>query len=107
LSYLHEVSMTAADNLNSLMTSVNDSLIPAELARRPFRPPDYENENRVLTTLAQEMATNPRGMLQTCTSLVLELCHADSAGIILSLACSGRRSRGSARREHPTGGQPW
>jgi PAS domain S-box-containing protein len=75
--------MTAADNLNSLMTSVNDSLIPAELARRPFRPPDYENENRVLTTLAQEMATNPRGMLQTCTSLVLELCHADSAGIIL------------------------
>jgi PAS domain S-box-containing protein len=75
--------MTTADNPNGTSASVDDVLITAELARRPSRPPDYAAENRALTTLAQEMAANPGGVLQRCAELVLELCQADSAGISL------------------------
>jgi PAS domain S-box-containing protein len=75
--------MTTADDLNSSVTGVDKVVIPAELARRPSRPPDYAAENRALSALAQEMATNPRGVLQICAELVLELCRADSAGVSL------------------------
>ncbi|WP_262297715.1 sensor histidine kinase [Microvirga sesbaniae] len=61
--------------------SVDDVLITAELASRPSRNPGYEAESRALGRLAQEMATNPGGVLQTCAELVMELCQADSAGI--------------------------
>lgn len=64
-----------------LPIGVDDVLITAELASRPSREPDYEVENRALGLLAQVMATNPDRMLQRCTELVIELCHADSAGI--------------------------
>jgi PAS domain S-box-containing protein len=75
--------MTTADDLNSSVTCVDDVLLPAGLARRPSRRPDYAAENWALTALAQEMATNPRGVLQISAELVLELCRADSAGISL------------------------
>jgi PAS domain S-box-containing protein len=60
---------------------VDDVLITSELANRPSRTPDYEIESQSLGLLAQEMATNPGGVLQKCAELVMELCHADSAGI--------------------------
>jgi PAS domain S-box-containing protein len=63
------------------LAKVDDVLITAELANRPSRAPDYESESRALALLAQEMAINPRGVLQKCAELVMELCHADSAGI--------------------------
>lgn len=63
------------------VASVDDVLITAELASRPSRAPDYEAESRALGLLAQEMAHNPRGVLQKCADLVMELCHAESAGI--------------------------
>ncbi|PVE20746.1 hypothetical protein DC522_30540 [Microvirga sp. KLBC 81] len=75
--------MSTADAPNGPAPGVDDVLIPAELARRPCRPPDYEAENRALATLAEEMATNPRSVLQTCAALSMELCHADSAAISL------------------------
>ena len=61
--------------------TVDDVLITAELASRPCRPPGYDAESRALGLLAQEMASNPGGVLQKCAELVIELCHADSAGI--------------------------
>jgi PAS domain S-box-containing protein len=61
--------------------TVADVLITAELNSRASRAPDFEAENRALGLLAQEMGTNPRGVLQKCTELVMELCRADSAGI--------------------------
>ncbi|ACL62978.1 GAF domain-containing protein [Methylobacterium nodulans] len=64
-----------------LPIGVDDVLITAELASRPSRTPDYEAESRALGLLAQEMATNPDRVLQRCAELVIELCHADSAGI--------------------------
>ncbi|AWN51489.1 PAS domain S-box protein [Methylobacterium sp. 17Sr1-1] len=73
--------MTSTADCDPLVKGVDDVLITAELATRPSRAPDYETESRALGRLAQEMATNPRGVLQKCAELVMELCHADSAGI--------------------------
>lgn len=60
---------------------VDDVLITAELANRPARAKDHERESHALGLLAQEMATNPAGVLQKCAELAMELCHAESAGI--------------------------
>src|SRR5215208_5451001 len=67
-----EVSMTAADDPNSLVEAVEDILITAELTHRPSRTPDYVAENRALDALAQEIATHPGGVLQKCDKLVME-----------------------------------
>lgn len=77
---LYETRMTSTANPGPV-PKVDDVLITAELANRPSRPPDYERENGALGLLAQEMAAHPRGVLQKCAELVVELCHADSAGI--------------------------
>lgn len=63
------------------VTTVDDVLITAELANRPRRTPDYKVENQAFGFLAQEMASNPGGVLQRCAELVMDICHADSAGI--------------------------
>lgn len=55
----------------------------AELARRPSRLPDYAAENRALVALAQEMATQPDGILQKLSDTALTLCRAHSAGFSL------------------------
>ncbi len=58
-----------------------DVLITGELARRPARAPDFAAENRALRALALEMANQPHRVLQKLAELVVELLHADSAGI--------------------------
>jgi PAS domain S-box-containing protein len=63
------------------MTSLDDVLITAELARRPARSPDYGAENRALTDLAEAMAESPQTILQKLVETALDLCRADSAGI--------------------------
>ncbi|GEO18120.1 PAS domain S-box protein [Microvirga aerophila] len=73
--------MATADDLGRTMTGLDEGLITAELARRLSRAPDHAAESRALSILAQEMATSPRSVLRKCAELVLELCHADSAGI--------------------------
>lgn len=60
---------------------LEEVLITHELARRPYRPPDHARENRALALLAQEMASNPAGVLDKVVALALELCRADSAGV--------------------------
>ena len=73
--------MTSTAGSDLPVRGVDDVLIAAELASRPYRSPGYESESRALGFLAREMATNPGGVLQKCAELVMELCHADSAGI--------------------------
>jgi PAS domain S-box-containing protein len=75
-----ELAMFDGDRSGAAIT-INDVLITAELSRRTVRAPDYAAENRALCTLAQELATNPQGMLQTLVELVLEICDADSSGV--------------------------
>ena len=64
-----------------MVRSVDDVIITEEITRRPSRTPDYAAENRALVALAQEIASNPGGVLQKVAELAMELCHADSAGI--------------------------
>ncbi|WP_152524620.1 PAS domain S-box protein [Novosphingobium lindaniclasticum] len=73
--------MTSPSDPFPLGAGVEDVLTTAELASRPSRVPDYEAESRALGLLAHEMATNPRGVLQKCAEMVMDLCRADSAGI--------------------------
>jgi PAS domain S-box-containing protein len=54
-----------------------------ELHRRPWRPPDYEKENRALVALAIALADSPRTILQTLAEKVLAVVQADSAGLSL------------------------
>src|SRR6266852_6501032 len=57
--------------------------IRSELLSRPPRTPNLAAEDRALTTLAREMAENPRNMLQKLVEMAVELCDADTAGISL------------------------
>jgi hypothetical protein len=54
-----------------------------ELDARPARSPDYETQNRALAALAEEMAVNPRNMLQRLVEVAVDLCQADTSGISL------------------------
>ncbi len=54
-----------------------------ELDSRPARSPDYEAQNRALAALAEEMAVNPRNMLQRLVEVAVDLCQADTSGISL------------------------
>jgi len=54
-----------------------------ELRNRPSRPPEYEKENGALVALASALADSPPTILQTLADKVLELLHADSAGLSL------------------------
>ena len=58
-------------------------LCTEELHRRPWRPPDYEKENRALVALAIALADSPRTILQTLAEKALEVLQADSAGLSL------------------------
>jgi PAS domain S-box-containing protein len=54
-----------------------------ELHRRPWRPPDYEKENRALVALVSALADSPGTILQKLAEKVLEVLPADSAGLSL------------------------
>src|SRR4051794_28308850 len=68
-------------NSDPPVRGVDEVLVTAELASRPYRIPGYQTESRALGLLAQEMATNSGDVLQRCAELVIEQCHADSAPI--------------------------
>jgi two-component sensor histidine kinase len=54
-----------------------------ELRSRPWRPPDHEVENSALAALTSALVDSPRTILQTLADKVLEVLHADSAGLSL------------------------
>jgi signal transduction histidine kinase len=64
-------------------TSLESILCTQELRNRPSRSPEYEMENRALVALASALADSPRTILQTLADKVVEVLHADSAGLSL------------------------
>jgi PAS domain S-box-containing protein len=58
-------------------------LVTDELHRRPSRSPEYEKENSALAALVSALADSPQTILQTLADKVLEVLHADSAGLSL------------------------
>jgi hypothetical protein len=79
--------MTTADNGNGWDLTAVATFAQvdrrADLLARPRRAPDHAATERVLSLLADEMATNPGNMLQTFAEQALALCRADTAGISL------------------------
>ena len=63
--------------------SLDSILCTEELPNRPWRPPDHEKENSALVALTSALADSPRTVLQTLADKVLEVLHADSAGLSL------------------------
>lgn len=63
------------------VVSVDDVIANHVLARRPARAPDHASENRAILALAKVMADSPRAVLEALCAWVLDLCHADSAGV--------------------------
>jgi GAF domain-containing protein len=57
--------------------------IRPELERRPHRTSRLAEEHRAFTTLASDMASNPRNMLQKLVEVAIDLCDAHTAGISL------------------------
>src|SRR5678810_1197281 len=65
------------------IVTLKDIDIRALLCQRSCRPRDYDFEHRSLAALAQEMAQNPRNMLQKLVETAVELCNAETAGVSL------------------------
>jgi PAS domain S-box-containing protein len=54
-----------------------------QLRHRPWRPPDYKNENRALLRLAEHLTQLKPNILQKLAETILDVTECDSAGISL------------------------
>jgi PAS domain S-box-containing protein len=63
--------------------SLESILCTGELRRRPWRPPDYEKENRALVALAGALVESPFNILQTLAETILDVTQCDSSGLSL------------------------
>src|SRR5690242_8791810 len=63
--------------------SLEAILCTEELRRRPWRPPDYEKENRALVALAGALVDSPTNILQTLAEIILDVTQCDSSGLSL------------------------
>lgn len=72
------IGLPAPDSTPPLLEKVfgTDALL-----KRPSRSEDFQAENRALVTLTDELANQPRNLLQKLAEMALELCNADSAGV--------------------------
>ncbi len=75
----------------TLRQPLESILTTHELRRRPSRRPDYQAENKVLTSLMREMAGSPRSILRLLAESALKLCRAHSSGISLLEEENGRK----------------
>jgi len=63
--------------------SLETVLRTEQLRERNSRPPDYERENRALTSLVRALGDDPRTILQALADKTLEVLAAGSAGLSL------------------------
>jgi GAF domain-containing protein len=63
--------------------SLESILCTEELRRRPWRPPDYQKENRALVALASALVDSRSNILQTLAETILDVTQCDSAGVSL------------------------
>jgi PAS domain S-box-containing protein len=72
------------DDRNAQAMAPLESILRTEqLHKRSQRSPDYETENRTLTSLVRALADSPRTILQTLADKVVEVLRAGSAGLSL------------------------
>jgi PAS domain S-box-containing protein len=65
------------------IASLDSILCTEELRRRPWRPPDYEKENRALAALASALVDSQSNILQILAETILEVTQCDSSGLSL------------------------
>jgi PAS domain S-box-containing protein len=58
-------------------------LCTEELHRRPWRPPDYEKENRALVALATALVDSRSNIFQTLAETIRDVTQCDSSGLSL------------------------
>jgi PAS domain-containing protein len=63
--------------------SLDSILCTEELGRRPWRPPDYEKENRALVALGSALVESPSNILQKLADTILDVTQCESSGISL------------------------
>jgi PAS domain S-box-containing protein len=71
--------------------ALDSILCTEELTRRPWRPPEFEKENRALIALIQAMVDSPKDILQTLADTICENLGCGSAGISLLSSDGGTR----------------
>ena len=82
---------SAEESIPQGAASLESILCTDELRRRPYRPPDYEKENRALVALATAMVDPKSNILQTFAETILEITQSDSAGLSLLTKDGGNR----------------
>src|SRR5215471_15161934 len=70
--------------------SLESILCTEQLRRRPWRPPDYNKENRALIALLSALLDSPPNILQTLADTILDVTQCDSSGLSL-LTTDGKR----------------
>lgn len=78
-----------ADVAQDVVAPLESILCTEELARRPWRQPDYKKANHALTRLARAMVDSPQSLLQTLAETILDVTQADSAGLSLLTRIDG------------------
>src|SRR6476661_9583810 len=77
------VNTTLENPIPEAGASLESILCTEELQRRPWRPPDYEKENRALVALMSGLADSPSTIFQTLADTILDIIQCDSAGLSL------------------------
>ncbi len=62
-----------------------------ELHRRPWRPPDFEKENRALVALVAALSDSASTIFQTLVETILDVTQCDSSGLSLPKPDGGKR----------------
>ena len=65
------------------IASLDSILCTEELHRRPWRPPDYEKENRALVALASALVDPQSNILQILAETILHVTQCNSSGLSL------------------------
>ena len=71
------------DSIPEGAVSLESILCTEELRRRPWRPPDYEKENRALVALATALVDSKSNILQTLAETIRDVTQCDSSGLSL------------------------
>jgi PAS domain S-box-containing protein len=71
------------DSIPEGAASLESILCTEELRRRPWRPPDYEKENRALVAVASALVDSKSNVLQTLAETILDVTQCDSSGLSL------------------------
>ncbi|HEY4215801.1 MAG TPA: GAF domain-containing protein [Gemmatimonadaceae bacterium] len=75
--------MTATPAASVPFVSLDDVILHDELARRPGRAPNLQDENAAYIALSRQLESGPTAVLQSLIDAAVSLCDAGTAGVSL------------------------